>query len=186
MGQYKKVKIHSQLWMAENLNVDTYRNGELILHADTLEKWERYGKEKKGCWCYYDNNEVNGRKFGKLYNWYAVNDPRGIAPVGYKVPGNQDWEMLIDKLGGEDDLVAIMQSKDGFAALMGGQCGNSFFQIAETCFFWSSTDEARDYGCALQLHIEYGTMFYHDGELVDKWYGYSVRCIGNEEEKEQE
>jgi uncharacterized protein (TIGR02145 family) len=93
------VTIGSQVWASKNLNVSTYRNGDLIPHVQDKEAWE---KLTTGAWCYYDNDESNGTKYGKLYNWYAVNDPRGLAPNGYHIPTASEWETLISYcLGGK-------------------------------------------------------------------------------------
>jgi len=67
--------------MAKNLNVSTFRNGDAISEAKTDEEWRTAGENKKPVWYYYDNEYSNGEKYGKLYNWYAVIDPRGLAPV---------------------------------------------------------------------------------------------------------
>jgi uncharacterized protein (TIGR02145 family) len=100
-GSYKSVKIGTQTWMAENLNVSTFRNGDLIPEAKTKEEWEKAGKEGKPAWCYYDNDPKNGAKYGKLYNWYAVNDHRGLAPAGWHVPTDTEWTTLGDQLGSD-------------------------------------------------------------------------------------
>lgn len=97
---YKTVKIGDQVWMAENLNVSTFRNGDSIPHAETNEEWENAGKEGKPAWCYYENNSNNGDKYGKLYNWFAVIDRRGLAPKGWHIAIKTDWEILIQYLGG--------------------------------------------------------------------------------------
>jgi uncharacterized protein (TIGR02145 family) len=80
--------------MSENLNVDKFRNGDPIPHAKTDEEWEKAGENGEPAWCYYNNNPDNGDRYGKLYNWYAVNDPRGLAPEGWKIPLNEDWTTL--------------------------------------------------------------------------------------------
>jgi uncharacterized protein (TIGR02145 family) len=100
-GGYKSVKIGTQTWMAENLNVERFRNGDLIPQAKTNEEWEKAGKEGKPAWCYYDNDPKNGAKYGKLYNWYAVNDPRGLAPAGWHIPTDAEWTTLGDQLGSD-------------------------------------------------------------------------------------
>src|SRR6476661_4573763 len=79
-GPYQTIKINDQVWMLENLAVDHFRNGDSIPEAKTVEEWVRSGKEARPAWCYYENNIDSGAKYGKLYNWYAVNDPRTIAP----------------------------------------------------------------------------------------------------------
>ena len=95
---YKSVKIGKQEWMAENLNVNHFQNGEIIPEAKTDEEWAKARMENRPAWCYYDNDISNGGKYGKLYNWYAVNDPRGLAPKGWHVPTNFEWTVLIDYL----------------------------------------------------------------------------------------
>jgi len=74
---YKTVKIEKLEWMAENLNVSIFRNGDTISEARTEKEWSEAGEQGKPAWCYYENNIENGKKCGKLYNWYTVNDPRG-------------------------------------------------------------------------------------------------------------
>ena len=92
---YKTVKIGEQVWMAENLNVSTFRNGDSIPHAITNQEWDDAGKEGRPAWCYYENNTNNGLKYGKLYNWYAVIDKRGLSPKGWHIAKKTDWEILI-------------------------------------------------------------------------------------------
>ena len=92
------VTIGTQTWAAKNLDVSTYRNGDKIPQVQDKKAWTNL---KTGAWCYYENNTANGTKYGKLYNWYAVNDPRGLAPNGYYIPSHPDWEILKDYLGGE-------------------------------------------------------------------------------------
>jgi uncharacterized protein (TIGR02145 family) len=93
------VTIGTQVWMNKNLDVATFRNGEPIPEAKTDEEWKRANDLKQPAWCYYDNDPKNGTKYGKLYNWYAVNDARGLAPSGYHVPTEAEWAILTDSLG---------------------------------------------------------------------------------------
>ena len=111
---YKTVKIGSQVWMAENLNASIFRNGDPIPQAKTDEEWNRAGKNKQPAWCYYNNDPANGAKYGKLYNWYAVNDLRGLAPVGYHIPSDAEWTRLTDYLGGAEKAGPKMKSKQGW------------------------------------------------------------------------
>ena len=97
-----EVTIGNQVWMAENLNVVTFRNGDSIPHAQTEEEWEKAEKEGAPAWCYYENNPVNGVKYGKLYNWHAVNEPRGLAPKGWHIPSDEEWTNLVYSLSNED------------------------------------------------------------------------------------
>lgn len=97
------VNIGEQIWMQENLDADTFRNGDLIPHAKTSEEWEEASENKAPAWCYYGDffgeflsvsYSDKGKKFGKLYNLYAANDSRGIGPVGWRVPSVKDYEEL--------------------------------------------------------------------------------------------
>lgn len=92
---FENVQIGNQTWMKKNLNVTKYRNGDLIPQVTDPTQWKNL---TTGAWCYYNNDSANGDVYGKLYNWYAVNDTRGLAPVGYHIPSNTDWTNLIDFL----------------------------------------------------------------------------------------
>ena len=97
---YKTVIIGSQTWMAENLDVDKFRNGESITEAKSREEWNELLDKNQPAWCYY-NYDINNRvKYGKIYNWYALNDKRGLAPENFKIPNEEDWHNLEDYLGG--------------------------------------------------------------------------------------
>ena len=96
---YKTVVIGTQFWTAENLNVSTFLNGDSITEAKTNEEWKKAGEEGKPAWCYYNNDPKYGSKYGKLYNWYAVNDPRGLAPIGWRIPSKDDWMEFEKNLG---------------------------------------------------------------------------------------
>jgi uncharacterized protein (TIGR02145 family) len=108
------VTIGSQTWTTKNLDVATFRNGDLIPEAKTDEEWKAAGENKQPAWCYYDNKAANGTKYGKLYNWYAVNDPRGLAPIGYHIPTDEEWTVLSTFLGGEDVAGKKMKSSSGW------------------------------------------------------------------------
>lgn len=97
-NEYKTVKIGQQVWMAENLRTSVYRNGDRIRKLDGKREWISQGE--KGAWCYYNNNPGHNKVYGKLYNFYAVEDPRGIAPAGWHVPEYSDILELGDALGG--------------------------------------------------------------------------------------
>jgi len=76
-------------WMEENLNTDVYRNGDSIPEVKDPEEWK---KLKTGAWCYYNNDAENGKKYGRLYNWYAITDPRGLTPKGWHIPSKNEFE----------------------------------------------------------------------------------------------
>lgn len=92
---YNVIQIGNQFWTKENLNVSTYRNGDPILQVTDPYEWQNLNT---GAWCYYANQSSNGTTYGKLYNWHAVNDPRGLAPEGWHIPSDSEWTLLTDFL----------------------------------------------------------------------------------------
>lgn len=114
------VTIGAQVWMTKNLDVSTFRNGDPIPQAKTNEEWEKAGENKQAAWCYYENDASNGTKYGKLYNWYAVVDVRGLAPQGYHIPSDQEWTILTDYLGGEAAAGTKMKSVSGWESYTSG------------------------------------------------------------------
>ena len=92
---YPTVQICNQVWTAKNLNVSHYRNGDVIPQVTDSATWNHL---TTGAWCYYNHDPSMGAIYGKLYNWYAVNDPRGLAPAGWHVSSEQDWNSLLSCL----------------------------------------------------------------------------------------
>ena len=95
---YPAITIGNQVWMTRNLDVDLYRNGDSIPEVRDSATWANL---TTGAWCYYNNNSDTGKVYGKLYNWYAVNDLRGLAPTGKHVPSVSEWDTLSTYSGGE-------------------------------------------------------------------------------------
>jgi uncharacterized protein (TIGR02145 family) len=122
----KTVIIGTQVWATKNLDVTTFRNGDPIPEAKTAEEWVEAGKTGKPAWCYYNNDPANGLKFGRLYNWWAVNDSRGIAPLGYHVPTDEEWTVLTTYLGGESDAGTKMKSTFGWGNYGNGSNSSGF------------------------------------------------------------
>ena len=141
---------------------------------------------RTGAWCYYENETANGSSYGKLYNWYAVNDPRGLAPKGYHIPSNAEWTKLSDNLG--DEAGTKMKSSSGwknngngnntsgFAGLPGGYRDSSggFNDVGAYGYWWSSSEN--DAGDAWSRFLGYD-----DGSVNRnfnyKQNGFSVRCL---------
>jgi uncharacterized protein (TIGR02145 family) len=92
------IQIGNQIWMAHNLAVTHYQNGDPIVLLEPDEYWRQ---TTDGAWCYYNNDSVNFHQYGKLYNWYAINDQRGICPDGWRIPTKTDWMELIEFSGGD-------------------------------------------------------------------------------------
>lgn len=183
-----EVTIGTQVWMTSNLNIEKFRNGDPIPQVKTAAEWRKAGENHQPAWCYYANDSNNGEKYGKLYNWYAVNDKRGLAPKGYHVPSDEEWTTLTDYLGGEDKAGAKMKSKNGWAVdgngtnssgwsgLPGGfrSYKGTFYDIDRNGYWWSSSDHyTRN---AWYRHLDYDF-----GKVRTNWnptaYGYSVRCL---------
>jgi len=131
LSAQETVTIGTQVWMTNNLNVDKFRNGDPIPQAKTNEEWKAAGENKQPAWCYYDNDPANGAKYGKLYNWYAVNDARGLAPAGYHVPSDAEWTILENQLG--SDAGTKMKSTSGWK---GWETGGS--KTCPNCSDWNA------------------------------------------------
>jgi uncharacterized protein (TIGR02145 family) len=102
-----EVKIGKQIWAKTNLDVSVFKNGDPILEANTVNEWNNACWNGKPVWCYYDYDPKNGKKYGKLYNWFAVNDKRGLAPKGWSVPSEKDFLSLIKYVGDESSNILL-------------------------------------------------------------------------------
>lgn len=119
----KTLQIGEQTWMQENLNVDRFRNGDIIPEAKTAKEWADAGNAKKPIWCYYNFDSSNGTKYGRLYNWYAVVDPRELAPEGWYIPKYNEWFTMVFKIG-MNQSANKLKSKTGWNAYKGKSDGN--------------------------------------------------------------
>jgi uncharacterized protein (TIGR02145 family) len=182
-----EVKIGNQIWMAANLNTDRFGNGELIQEAVRAAEWKRAGENKQPAWCYYDNDSKNGDKYGRLYNWYAVADARGLCPVGWHVPIDAEWTLLINYLGGETAAGEKMKSANGwksngtnesaFSGLPGGYRGSldgAFSDIGNYGYWWSSSEFSTANAMIRDLFYYTG---YADRDFSYGLHGFSVRCL---------
>jgi uncharacterized protein (TIGR02145 family) len=181
------VNIGSQIWMVNNLDVSHYRNGDPIPQAQNIDEWDDL---TTGAWCYFDMNTENGRKYGKLYNWYAVNDTRGLAPKGWHIPSKDEWVSLTDYLGGKDIAGGKMRSlqywespnadatnSSGFSGMPGGLLffRGIYTDLGSSGNWWSSTEEGPETAYCLALVNNSGSI----GNQIsyNKNFGLSVRCI---------
>lgn len=179
------VKIGNETWMSKNLNVDKFRNGDVIPEAKTDEEWENAGNNSQPAWCYFKNDPKNGEKYGKIYNWYAVNDPRGLAPKGWHVASKEEFEFLTYLNLKIDEKLekSSFWEKDsrGFLALPGGNrsycCG--FSTLGTNGYWWSSTNHNTKIAWGLVLSFKDGnvTTNYPDDWLNNKREGFYVRCV---------
>lgn len=188
-NEYKAIKISNQEWMIENLSIDCFSNGDIIPEAKTDTEWKKASTEGKPAWCYYGNNSEKGRKFGKLYNWFAVNDPRGLAPEGWRIPTFEDFDLLKSSMNNDGNkLKAIGEGKNEgsgtnkseFSAKLAGYRDNdAVFYGLETgnrgcTFFWSSSFDDSIHSLFLLLASDDANI-----SLLkeNKGSGLSVRCI---------
>ena len=187
--QAQTVTIGKQVWMTKNLDVSTFRNGDPIPEAKTNEAWGAAGENKQPAWCYYDNDPKNGTKYGKLYNWYAVNDPRGLAPAGYHIPTDAEWTVLTDYLGGIVIAGKKMKStsgwvkngngtnSSGFSGLPGGgrSYDGAFGLIGKHGCWWSAPEGGRD--GAFCRYLDYSNVGVGRAYGYNEEEGCSVRCL---------
>jgi uncharacterized protein (TIGR02145 family) len=197
------VTIGNQVWMTKNLNVDKFRNGDLIPHAASNEEWMEARNRQQPAWCSFDNDIQNDFKYGKLYNWYAITDQRGIAPEGYHIPSDSEWTVLSNTLGLDagfkmkstsgwkpssferistktETAVSNGSNSSGFSALPGGRRSGivpMFFYLGSIGFWWSSTEEFGKFVYVRSLNgNENGIIQEREFEYSN---GLSVRCIKN-------
>jgi uncharacterized protein (TIGR02145 family) len=183
------ITIGIQEWTGINLDVDRYRNGDLIPQVTNPAQWAAL---TTGAWCYYNNDPANGPIYGKLYNWYAVTDPRGLAPVGYHVPSNPEYLTLETTLGGNiltaggamketgtvhwDAPNTGATNSSGFTGLGGGGCDQfqNFSTLKAYGNFWTTRDYSPTEGTVITIST-YDTLFAQT--FVEKKRGYSVRLL---------
>jgi uncharacterized protein (TIGR02145 family) len=190
---YQTLLIGDQRWMIENLKVTHYRNGDSIATGYTSSDWSVLSS---GAYAVYGDNESNADTYGYLYNWHVVEDIRNIAPVGWHVPTVNEWQTLVDYLGGFS--VAGNKAKEagtthwnspntgatnesGFTALPGGirtKHGGGFDNMGEGAYFWS--DSECDGNTETAWHW---FMYSFNSEMKEnnfhKSFGTSIRCIRN-------
>ena len=201
---YKTVKIDNQWWMAENLKVTHYRDGRLIPHVTDAIEWM---SSTSGAWCSYNNDEKNVATYGRLYNWYTLIDEAGVAPEGWHVPSDAEWQQLEIYLGmtqEQADSVARYRgtneggklkeagtvhwhspneganNESGFSALPGGHrsaSSNIFIAFSDYAFFWSTSDGPGPF----VFRKVYRTLSYGSSRIYRGVFpegnGLSIRCV---------
>ena len=197
---YTSVTIGTQVWMVENLKTTKYRNGDQIPNVTTGLNWSIQGTS---AYCTYNSDLSNGKKYGNIYNWYAVHDSRNIAPTGWHIPSDAEWETLEDYLTAHvattsSTAKALAATTDwdlsdyeravgndltknnlsGFTALPGGfRFDDGEFQtIGKGILWWSSAEIGTNNG--------WNRYLYSSGDILDKvpdfkskTFGLYVRCI---------
>ena len=190
------VTIGTQIWSSKNLDVSKYRNGDPIPQVTDATQW---GSLNTGAWCWYNNDSaIYAANYGKLYNWYAVNDPRGLAPLGWHVPTDAEWNIMekfldpsVDttcRCGTGNAIGPILKNttgwngggngnnSSGFSANPGGGrfSGGSFLNSGSNGYWWNAS--AYDNTLVwLRLIYYYGTVIQRN--YTNKVNGFSVRVV---------
>ncbi len=180
------VRIGNQRWMAENLAVTTFRNGDNIPNISSAGEWNAAGRVGQPAQATYGNTSSPKSGYGLLYNYAAVSDPRGLCPLGWRVPSKADWAALETYLGAEPGKKLKSRSgwpssgngNDivGFAAMPAGfrtQDGQDFLGD-RVAYFWPSDAEANGTVIA-QMIFDYDSILFRIE--YEKAKGMSVRCI---------
>jgi len=184
---YKTVRIGDQWWMAENLKVTHYQNGDPIPNVIDKTEWINLNT---GAYCSYLNDENNATTYGMLYNWFAIDDTRNIAPEGWRVPYNEEWQDLVYYLGGDSIAggklkeIGITHWRDpntgatdefGFCALPGGYCSNTgnFIGFRRLASLWASGTYERKHCWFLYDDVS----DISSNPVQTNYFGSSVRCI---------
>ena len=183
---FDSVIIGTQTWINRNWDQITYRNGDTIPNVTDDSTWASL---TTGAWCYYNNDSTQYAKYGKLYNWYAVNDPRGLVPIGWHVPNDDDWATLEINLGGYEIAGGKMKevgtlnwlspnteatNESGFSGLPGGARwhNNGAFDggVGYGGVWWSSTNVPFDPNFLGANFAWHHYLVYNRGMLYSKRY----------------
>lgn len=191
---YNTVTIGEQTWMVENLKTTHYRNGDAILHATVDMQWFETTNERIGAYCNYENDEINGEIYGRLYNKHVVTDRRGICPEGWHIPTSAEWKELESYLGGNNVAGGKLKEigtdhwvnpnlgaddSSGFRGVPGGvRFGTGAFgSIGFSCYLWSSDWSNVDGSAAPWFRlINYSAKSIYKNDYSEAT-GFSIRCI---------
>jgi uncharacterized protein (TIGR02145 family) len=195
---YHTVTIGNQLWMVENLRTTHYRNGDPIPDIKEIDAWSSLNT---GAYCDYNNDTTFSNHYGKLYNWYVINDKRNICPKGWHIPTDEEWHILISFLDSASKIDnSIVESKraggmlkengishwckpntgatneSGFTGLPGGtRIYNGYYSIVSKFgYYWTSTEDGSDLAWFRALDYDYPGVLRFEGF---KKNGFSIRCI---------
>jgi uncharacterized protein (TIGR02145 family) len=183
---YDTIKIGTQVWLQEGLKATHYRDGSAIPMVMSDSAW---GKLTTGAYCVYNNDTSNINVYGRLYNWYAITNPSNICPVGWHIPTDSEWVVLINYLGGDSIAGAALKStaswslpntnatnSSGFNGLATGYryYNGGFADMGVLGIFWTSSSYNSNAAW-------YETLNYRNAELVPdiilKQAGFSCRCV---------
>lgn len=192
---YKTIEIGDQIWMAQNLRTTIFQNGDAIEAVTSNAEWTALSG---AAYCNYENSDSldDLATYGRLYNWFAINDPRNIAPEGWHVATQEDWDELARELGGDASAGGPLKeaglhtwnspntaasNSSGFTALPSGRREYSdgrFINRGFNGFWWTNSPYNPDYSWYYQLNYDFGYLL---AANFHKQYGFTVRCVKNAE-----
>lgn len=187
---YNYIGIGGQIWMEENLKVTHFRNGEEIPEVSDYTLWYNTFTAAR---CSYDNNPANSAIYGHMYNWHAVSDPRNIAPEGWHVPSDDEWDALINWSGGPDSAGVKLKeagfghwsapnegatNESGFTALPGGWRINMgyFYDLNTRGYWWTVSNDYLPSNMATAYGMYNDSLKVEDLAIITN-FGLYVRCV---------
>ena len=185
------IRIGNQIWMDSNLNVGRFQNGDLIPEAKTRKEYKKASEIRHPAWCYYENDSIKGEKYGRLYNWFVVEDYRNVCPKGWHVPSESEWLELINYLnnnGYKNIEGKSLKSKSGwrnkgngsdvfyFSGLPGGGRDpyGKFLGLLQDGFWWTSTSKNKDFSLLFKLDFQNDPIVSGQSK---KESSFSIRCV---------
>ena len=200
---YETVILGEQLWMAENLKTTHYQNGDDIPHVIDTSDWDALST---GAYCEYENNPINSDIYGRLYNWYTIDDSRGVCPEGFHVPSDDEIKQLEMFLGmsqqeangvsfrGTDEGSQLAGRADlwndgdlennpafdsaGFVAIPGGaRIGGNINFIDMGIWGDYWSSTTQDWGAWVRNFAYYNSASHR--QICDKHYGMAIRCVSD-------
>jgi len=173
---YHTISIAGQFWFSKNLNVAHFRNGDSIPEAKNMKEWKDAWLNSRPAWCYPDNKADLGYSYGKLYNWFAVNDSRGLAPEGYRIPNFNDWMILVSYFG-DNGLNSDNIKHSGFEYPRAGYRDilTGFSGLNEYSSWWASDLSIKNNAWHILVGEKFGPRLMKQGGVLGN--GISIRCI---------
>jgi len=197
-----ETKIGRQIWMRENLRVDTFRNGDPIKQAQSPEAWVEALRREEPAWSFYDNDPDNDWHYGRIYNYYAVMDERCLCPTGWYIPSDGEWTELEKFLGGPRVAGGSLKSTlmkptvggwespnekavddVGFGARPGGLRAKdgTFYNAGLTGMWWTSTVNLSKMSWYREVNFFSGRLYRTFNYRED---AFSVRCLKEPSKKQ--
>lgn len=188
-NEYPVAELGGRLWITTNLQSTKFQNGDPIPMIQNDEEWEHHGEKGLPACCWYKNQSTGLVRYGLLYNWFAVQDPRGLGPIGWSIPGIREWTELITSLGGWNIAGRKLKSRSGwnhfgsgnnasgFGALPGGGRGalGSFLDMGDYGNWWCREEvSSREASFFYVTFLDSSVKIQNDGFKAS---GLSIRCM---------